>query len=87
MTHTNANAVSLAEFRFALISARILCAAPPTEMNFHLLTSYARQLLHPAGSLTCKLLTIPIPKAMLLNGMSGLRVQRRLAAKIGKKIN
>jgi hypothetical protein len=37
---------------------------------------------HP--SLTCKLLTIPIPKAMMLNGASGLRVHRRLAAEFGK---
>jgi hypothetical protein len=43
-------------------------------------------LLHPAMSLTCKLLTIPIPKAMMLNGTSGLRVHWRLAAKLGKKI-
>ena len=87
MAHTNAHAPTLAEFGFALIPARILCVAPPTEMSFHLLTSYARQLLLPAASLTCKLLTIPIPKAMILNGTSGLRVHRRLAAELGKKIN
>ena len=31
--------------------------------------------------------TIPIPKAMMLDGTSGLRVHRRLAAKLGKVIN
>ena len=34
MTHTNARAVTLAEFGFALIPARILCVASPTEMEF-----------------------------------------------------
>ena len=87
MADTNAHVPTLAGFGFALIPARILCAAPPTEMNFHLLALYARQLLYLAGSLTCKLLTIPIPKAMILNGTSGLRVHRRLAAELGKKIN
>jgi len=86
MTHTNVHAPTLAEFQFALISARILCVAPPTEMVFSRPRVVRRQLLHPAMSLTCKLLTIPIPKAMMLNGTSGLRVHRRLAAKLGKKI-
>ena len=81
------HAPTLAEFRFPLILASSSCVAPLTEMNFHLLASYARQLLLPAASLTCKLLTIPIPKAMILSGTSGLRIHRRLAAELGKKIN
>ena len=76
MTHTNAHAPTLAEFWFPLILVSSSCVAPPTEMNFHLLASYARNCSTQPGP-TCKLLTIPIPKAMILNGTSGLRVHRR----------
>ena len=43
MTHTNARAVTLTEFGFALIrQARISCVAPPTEMEFRISTSSRR---------------------------------------------
>ena len=45
-----AHAPTLAEFRFALIPARILCAAPPTETNFHLLASHGNCSTQPGPS-------------------------------------
>jgi hypothetical protein len=67
-------------FWFALIPARNLWAAPPIEMNFHLLALYGRQLLHPAASLTCHHGINPSPNTLSLNSTSGLRIRRRLAA-------
>ena len=70
MMHTNVRAVTLTEFGFTLIQARISCAAPPTETA----------IAPPSLSLTCKLLTIPSPKTMTLNGTNSLRAHGRLAA-------
>ena len=78
--YSNARAVSLADYGFALIPARNKCAAPPTEMNFHLLTSVRTALLHSAASLTCHHGINPSPNTLPLNSTSGLRVRRRLAA-------
>jgi hypothetical protein len=82
VTHSIARAVTLADFRFALIPARKTHAAPPTEMNFHLLASYGWQLLHPAASVTCQHGINPSPNTLPLNGRSGLRVHQRLAAEL-----
>jgi hypothetical protein len=76
------HAPMLADFWFALVPARITHGAPPTEMNFHLLALYRRQLLHPAVSLTCQHGINPSPNTLPLNSTSGLRVHRRVAAKL-----
>ena len=49
LRHDAARVVTLAEFGFTLILARISHVAPSTEMEFSLLALYGRQLLHPAA--------------------------------------
>ena len=80
VTHTNARAVTLADFQFALILPRNSHAAPPTEDEFHLLASYGRQFLRPAASLPSQHGINPSPNILPLNSTNGLRVRRRLAA-------
>ena len=76
------HAPTLADFGFALILPRNSHGAPPTEMNFHLLVLYRRQLLHPTVSLTCHHDINPSPNTLPLNSTSGLRIQQRIAAEL-----
>ena len=82
VTHTNARAVTLADFGFALIPARNSHVAPPIEMNFHLLALYGPQLLRPAAFLPSQHGINPSLNTLPLNSTSGLRVRRRLAAEL-----